>query len=237
MKNVNKKKMQTALFLGVLIMVLGAVSSPHSSMLGARGIAMGGKRLPFDAEVEYIESTGTQWIDTGRPIPSDFWFDATIDITGTDNAFKTLLGARIGSGNRDYQFSFQGADNRFLARYGTADSQAYVPLQTGMTRIRVESGGKLYINESFVRQLGVASPSDLLNMYIFALNDNGAASQKAKYIRLYSLKYGGTNEAHDLIPVRFTNEQGVSEGAMYDRVSGELFGNQGTGSFIIGPDK
>jgi hypothetical protein len=36
----------------------------------------------------------------------------------------------------------------------------------------------------------------------------------------------------DLIPVRFTNELGVSEGAMYDKVSGQLFRNQGTGSFL-----
>lgn len=41
----------------------------------------------------------------------------------------------------------------------------------------------------------------------------------------------------DAIPVRFTNENGVSEGAMYDRVSGKLFRNVGTGAFIIGPDK
>ena len=41
----------------------------------------------------------------------------------------------------------------------------------------------------------------------------------------------------DAIPVRFTNENGVSEGAMYDRVSGSLFRNAGTSSFIIGPDK
>lgn len=37
--------------------------------------------------------------------------------------------------------------------------------------------------------------------------------------------------------VRFTNEDGVSEGAMYDKVSGQLFRNAGTGAFIIGPDK
>ena len=43
--------------------------------------------------------------------------------------------------------------------------------------------------------------------------------------------------ARDFIAVRFTNESGVSEGAMYDRVSGELFRNAGTGAFIIGPDK
>lgn len=40
-----------------------------------------------------------------------------------------------------------------------------------------------------------------------------------------------------MIAVRFTNEQGVSEGAMYDRVSGQLFRNAGTGAFTIGPDK
>ena len=39
------------------------------------------------------------------------------------------------------------------------------------------------------------------------------------------------------IPVRFTNEDGVSEGAMYDRVSGQLYRNAGTGAFVIGPDK
>ena len=41
----------------------------------------------------------------------------------------------------------------------------------------------------------------------------------------------------DAIPVRFTNESSQSEGAMYDRVSGQLFRNAGTGSFVIGPDK
>lgn len=41
----------------------------------------------------------------------------------------------------------------------------------------------------------------------------------------------------NLIAVRFTNENGVSEGAMYDKVTKQLFRNQGTGSFIIGPDK
>ena len=39
------------------------------------------------------------------------------------------------------------------------------------------------------------------------------------------------------IPVRFTNEDGVSEGAMYDKVSGKLYRNAGTGAFIIGPNK
>ena len=36
----------------------------------------------------------------------------------------------------------------------------------------------------------------------------------------------------DFIPVRVGDV-----GYMYDRVSGQLFGNAGTGEFIIGPDK
>ena len=44
-------------------------------------------------------------------------------------------------------------------------------------------------------------------------------------------------EVIDLIPVRFINERGETEGAFYDKVSGQLFGNAGTGAFIIGPDK
>lgn len=183
-------------------------------------------------EVEYLESTGTQYIDTGRPIPTDFWFDATIDIAGTDNTYKTLLGARIASGNHDYQFSFQGANNNFLARYGTSNSQYFASRQTGMTRIRVDSGGKLYINESFVIQLGVDSPPEILNMYIFWLNNNGVGSQAAKYIRVYSLKFGGTNESHDLIPVRVG-----MEGAMKDTLTRRFYHNAGTGNFSYGADK
>ena len=41
-----------------------------------------------------------------------------------------------------------------------------------------------------------------------------------------------TGQHFDLLPVRKGNI-----GYMYDRVSGELFGNAGTGDFIIGPDK
>ena len=36
----------------------------------------------------------------------------------------------------------------------------------------------------------------------------------------------------DFIPIR---KDGV--GYMYDNITGQLFGNQGTGAFIIGPDK
>lgn len=47
----------------------------------------------------------------------------------------------------------------------------------------------------------------------------------------------GIDDVIDLTPVRFTNDRGETEGAMYDRVSKQLFRNSGTGAFVIGPDK
>lgn len=56
-------------------------------------------------------------------------------------------------------------------------------------------------------------------------------------MRVYFCKItSGGDLVRDFQPVRFTNEQGVFEGAMYDRVSGELFRNQGMGAFLYGND-
>lgn len=55
--------------------------------------------------------------------------------------------------------------------------------------------------------------------------------------RIYSCRlYSGGAMTHDFVPIRFLNEDGEWEGAMYDFVSGELFRNQGTGAFSYGPD-
>jgi hypothetical protein len=52
-------------------------------------------------------------------------------------------------------------------------------------------------------------------------------------MRLYYFKiYSNNGLVRDLIPVRVGQV-----GYMYDKVSGQLFGNSGTGEFILGADK
>ena len=52
------------------------------------------------------------------------------------------------------------------------------------------------------------------------------------FMRIYSCKiYDGNTLVRDFIPVR----RGTT-GYLYDRVSKRLFGNQGTGDFVLGPD-
>ena len=46
-------------------------------LIAARNGFAVGKSLPYDAEVEYLESTGTQWIDTGVKIEKNDRMDCT----------------------------------------------------------------------------------------------------------------------------------------------------------------
>jgi len=65
---------------------------------------------------------------------------------------------------------------------------------------------------------------------------NRALSIKTGRIGFFQIFHNGIL-LRDFLPVKFSNEQGVSEGAMYDCVSGQLFRNAGTGAFVVGPDK
>ena len=67
---------------------------------------------------------------------------------------------------------------------------------------------------------------------------SGLDGSEGRCIRISRFKCFDNGEmVCDYIPVRFTNEDGLTEGAMYDYVSGELIRNAGDGAFIIGPDK
>ena len=69
-----------------------------------------------------------------------------------------------------------------------------------------------------------------LSLFLFGVNGNTSINTNG---RISSCKiYHSGVLVRDYIPVR----KGTV-GYMYDRVSGQLFGNQGTGAFIIGPDK
>ena len=66
-------------------------------------------------------------------------------------------------------------------------------------------------------------------MGVFRRNILSGYNPAFSAIRINNLKFG---TLFDFIPVR----KGTF-GYTYDRIAGQLFGNSGTGAFIIGPDK
>lgn len=184
--------------------------------------------LPYDAQVEYLESDGTQYINTGVYINTSN-FEIGYSIIGNRGDFgyvhqNVANGAWVTVAN-DYAF------------FGTFENRTTIISYVSSTEntIKYTQSGVTINGNTFSKNLALTG-RDNLNSYplvFFAWYDfyrSGLQWQVNSKFKSFYLKNNGTLVV-DMIPVR---KDGV--GYMYDRVSGQLFGNAGTGSFIIGPD-
>lgn len=208
-------------------------------MLGARTAAWSGKARPYDAEVEYLESTGTQYIDTGiyavnniivegSVIPVDYTaINTPRMIIGTDytgSGWTFVIRQPYDAGRNCLQVMFGG--------WWTSN-----PCYAGvLTSFRYDREGRIFVVNG--KNMTTNSPSDFSQHKILIGKNMSQGFSKLPSLKTAHIKiHIGDNPVRDFIPVRFTNENGEDDGAMFDKVSGQLFVNAGTGSFIIGPDK
>lgn len=196
--------------------------------------------LPYDAEVEYLESTGTQWIDTGVSAREGLLVECAGYIMSWTSSGK-LFGCD--TGGREMRFYVStGRVDKAQFYFGAAMSATYmssVPIGQSSHVFALDStaGAKVFrIDGNVMYTWNTSLGVSLSSIFLFST----AASSFTSVSRIYSfwVKDATTGQTLvDLVPVRFTNELGQSEGAMYDRVSGAPFRNAGTGAFTIGPDK
>lgn len=186
---------------------------------------MGGKPLPYDAEVEYLKSTGTQYIDTGKTFKSNIRVVFSVIYTQTITSFTQVWGL-----NRSGCEVLWGG-NRFY--FGRGYSEYSNPVKDTEYECDYDfTAGNMVakINNTIVRRTSGTQPDNSEAIYIFALNNRGTPNKyKAKHSKFKLYEMGLISL--DFIPVRKGNT-----GYMYDKVSGHLFGNSGTGEFILGPD-
>ena len=180
--------------------------------------------LPYDAEIEYLESSGTQHIETNILVSSItkavFYFRMLSNISGA------IGGARDGTNGR-----FQIADSIGIGGgYYTKVNTVYPKVNTDFT-IEMTTSGTMKVNgTSYTATSGTfSSVSFDKAIYLFLINGN---TTEEGTTRLYNVKfYNGDVVVGDFIPVRKGQV-----GYMYDRVSKQLFGNAGTGDFVLGQD-
>ena len=179
----------------------------------------------YDAEIEYLESDGTQWIDTnvycGRNI------QMVTDGRFTQNVYDENFGCLKISGTHRFHFGIY--ENKFIFGVGTTYSMNVAYDSNRHTFTLDGSGyGKLDNTKYTLRAFDNANK---LKIYLFARNTSNQATTQASF-QLYSQKlYENNVLIFDAIPVRVDQI-----GYMYDKVSGKLFENKGTGNFILGPD-
>lgn len=202
------------------------------------------KPLPYDAEVEYLQSTGTQWIDTGvliidiysnptskiRFMPLKKVSDLFQGIFGCANAANTTVGG---------WFCYINQNNFLSIAYGdeAKNPTSSASLSKGIFYEVEMRKNNLFIDGEYSGSCIQGTSFGGQRLALFTRKSN-TTSSRAFVGRIFSCSiFNDGIIVRDYIPVRFTNENGVSEGAMYDKVTKQLFRNQGTGSFIVGPDK
>ena len=208
------------------------------------------KRLPYDAEVEYLESTGTQWIDTEIIPKSDYGFE--IKFMKLDMKETVPLGTWGGWLVKMFGGDFKYTDNVFLGTFGSSNIEILYNKINNIIieklhhkRLTVECNGVLDYDNVFTENFACT-----YSAYLFGNNIAGSARHLGP-CRIFMAQITDGNDffVRDFIPVKFTNESGETEGAMYDRIGvggmnpdgspreDGLYRNRGTGAFIIGPDK
>ena len=214
-------------------------------MVIARRNLMAGKALPYDAEVEWIESTDTQYIDTGIN------GDESTDAIELDFELSRIVAQnRLFSCGEDTFPSFQGYINGSL-KYGFRINQSWSGGYEDMTLNRTLWKCDYFNKEHII--------NGTVYSYTTTSKQRSALTVKVPYkygvnpparLKLFGLKYFSNDKLKlNMFPVRFTNENGASEGAMYNRLgvggmnpdgtarNDGLFRNRGTGAFRIGPFK
>ena len=193
---------------------------------------------PYATRLEYIESSGSQWIDT--QVRGKVGVEAELDVTCVAMGDNTILGCRSGSGSQNQRFFVvHWANNKWgygLETFAYWSTSADIATGTRYhVRNTIRSGEQSsYVDGAQKGSVGTkASSLDTgLNMYLFAANMYGSAGQQAK-ARIYSAKIWLDGDLkREFVPCK----DGNGEACLYDLVSGAYFRNSGTGTFGEGAE-
>lgn len=186
--------------------------------------------LPYDAEIEFLESTGTQYINTNTYITNVSNFEIGYAIVGNMSQW-----GYVHQGSVNGTWITAASDNAYYGNYTTTVDISSLLNQNENTIIFNSNSG-VTVNNTFRSRI-IANGTDSiaqtpLMLYVwYDFQKKGVQFYANSKFKSFYLKDNG-KLVLDMIPVRVGQV-----GYMYDRVSRELFGNAGTGSFVLGADK
>lgn len=188
--------------------------------------------------IEYIESTGTQWIDTGVKQQHIFYF---IEASKSNTADQSLLGIAASltdySNNKEFQIGITTGLRPFIVYSSGLVSNASIATNkkykysghVGMvSTLTIED-----TNTNIISSISKTVNQELNFITNFFLLRRAVAQGTNNWSgRLYSCKIYDENNnlIRDFIPVIDFN--GIP--CMYDKVTDQYFYNQGTGQFTPG---
>ena len=177
-------------------------------------------------QVEYVESNGTQYIDTGFKANNNTRVVMDFEITDKPTDIHALYGARASTTSSCFVFLWSGS--RFRVYYnnsyndiGNADVTGGRTVDQNKETTLFDDASRTYENVEF------ATPKTLKLL----ASDNGGTVRWNAYAKVYSCKiYDNDVLIRNYVPC--VNANGIA--GLYDLVHDEFYTNAGTGEFLTG---
>lgn len=175
--------------------------------------------------VEYIQSSGSQYIDTGRKLTQDS--DITIDFRIEINRNAGIFGSRQSAAKNNLALFQDAVQNVFSGDFSEYQKHRFTAASSlERTKIQINKAG-VWVNDILKKSWSdVADFETPTNGLIFDVGNNNWSGNKA-VMRLYSYTDG---DAQQLVPCLDAN--GVP--CLYDLIGKTALYNQGTGAFTWG---
>ena len=205
--------------------------------------------LPADyQQVEYIEATGTQYINANTPGLNGDTLKIEMDymsLKQSGESYNVLFGVKKDN-NPFYgayvsilsaltiAYVFGGGDSSLQPEQGSGNAISGTNIAYGNRNIYALSRNSFTVkgdnDYSYVPGTN-AFPSTIASLYLMARNNISGVSGDA-HGRCYSAKiWSGDNLTRDFVPCYRKSDSVVG---LYDLVSGSFFTNAGTGAFTKG---
>lgn len=189
----------------------------------------------YKKEVNYLESTGTQYIDSAYASGNNIKYQIVASIleTKVSSEYKGFFGTSIAPGARCGSGFYNG---KIRVQFGSGgavyDSNYHDCNYTGYANTTTYELSKdgFYINGT-LEWKPKATLNNSTNVSIYLFNTHAESDYNGTLLKIYSFKlWDGDVLVRDFIPVLDWNDRPC----MYDKVMDKLFYNQGTGKFLYG---
>ena len=188
-------------------------------------------RLPSEyQEVEYLESTGTQYIDTGVNPTNDYGIKVVVSNLDEESQDFNYLGARTSSVRFAISY-YQGKHGYGWGSFYTTNETFNVNEKTTVA-LNYNNSGKFNVNGNDIATLPSTTISGLSTILIFAQNTQNGP-QPHNY-RIYNVSItNGENIVRNFVPCYRKSDNEIG---LYDLVNSQFYTNAGTGTFAKGAD-
>ena len=187
-----------------------------------------------DKSDSYLESTGTQYIDTGYKPNSKTSIEMDLEYLDAVSPASTspyvfIAGARNDVDSNAYIFAVNKNDYSLRFEYQTYTN--YAVYEDFKDKGVIKTKNNIIEYDSIQKELNTSNLSCDYNLYLFDANLGGTPSNRGTKMRLYSVRiYEDNILVRDYVP----NIDNNNELCLYDQIEKKCYYNQGTGEFLYG---